>query len=406
MAKTIKRVTYPEGHLENQRILVVDTHETGARIVEEMLDRFGADVARAEDVVGMWEAMQEADEAGMPFDLLLLDHRIDEQIAHAPDALSLEDRKHLVLTPTVAVMDNTNHAEALEKGRVTLKKPVRLNPLLHHIDILLGRVQPDHDQSGKLRTARKGRTLNILLVEDQINSQRLASIILKRAGHQVVITGDGREALERLRWEGAHFDLILMDLQMPHMGGLELTEHIRKGEGIGETDPAIPIVAVTAHAMRSEEERCMEIGMNGYLRKPYRAIDLLNIIAPFADQEGAQTPQTPAAGSTAEPAPPQLAKPADMAPRRWHLLCRQFLEAAPEHLHSLQEALQKQQVSALIRESNWFRSTADQLGVRRLKLAAMRLKGSSEMEDWEESRMFGNDLALEMERVLEALTIM
>jgi CheY-like chemotaxis protein/HPt (histidine-containing phosphotransfer) domain-containing protein len=116
--------------------------------------------------------------------------------------------------------------------------------------------------------------LHILLAEDAIVNQRLAVRILQKAGHTVSVAGNGLEALAALERES--FDLVLMDVQMPELGGFETTEKVRAAEkGTGRH---IPIIALTAHAMKGDRERCLQIGMDGYVAKPIRARELFQTI--------------------------------------------------------------------------------------------------------------------------------
>jgi CheY-like chemotaxis protein len=117
------------------------------------------------------------------------------------------------------------------------------------------------------------RPLRILLAEDSPINQRLAVGLLERRGHSVAVANDGREALEAFRKE--HFDLILMDVQMPEMDGFEATEAIRFSD---HDNADVPIVAMTAHAMKGDRERCLNSGMDAYISKPIRAQTLFETI--------------------------------------------------------------------------------------------------------------------------------
>jgi two-component system sensor histidine kinase/response regulator len=126
-------------------------------------------------------------------------------------------------------------------------------------------------------TGRKIRSkgkLRILVAEDNEVNRRVALRILEKEGHQVVMVGDGKKALEILRVQT--FDLVLMDIQMPEMDGLEATRAIREGEG--QTGKHIPIIALTAHAMSGDRERCLEAGTDDYISKPINARALLDLL--------------------------------------------------------------------------------------------------------------------------------
>jgi CheY-like chemotaxis protein len=118
--------------------------------------------------------------------------------------------------------------------------------------------------------------LHVLLVEDNLINQKVAARLLEKQGHTVVIAGNGKEALAALEAVGGRFDVVLMDVQMPEMDGLEATAAIRAREqGTGRR---LPIVALTAHAMKGDRERCLEAGMDGYLTKPVQGQALMQAL--------------------------------------------------------------------------------------------------------------------------------
>jgi CheY-like chemotaxis protein len=116
-----------------------------------------------------------------------------------------------------------------------------------------------------------GSTLRILMAEDNPVNRKVACGLIERQGHSVTCVEDGLQAVEELQKNS--YDLVLMDLQMPRMGGLEATSCIRQVESLRSLKP-IPIIALTAHAMKGDEERCLKAGMNDYLPKPIRLDDL------------------------------------------------------------------------------------------------------------------------------------
>ncbi len=124
-------------------------------------------------------------------------------------------------------------------------------------------------------SGRHGKKFHILLAEDNIINQKLAVRILEKAGHSVKVADNGLEALEALKKE--HFDLVLMDVQMPLMDGIEAAGRIRNSKN-GDFDPDIPIIALTAHAFKEDRERCLRAGMNDYISKPFRKQELFRMI--------------------------------------------------------------------------------------------------------------------------------
>ncbi len=141
---------------------------------------------------------------------------------------------------------------------------------------LAERMQAQRPQEA--RTTQKSQPLKVLLVEDNVVNQTLAAEFLKRAGHVVVIAGNGKEALEELNRNT--YDLVLMDIRMPEMNGEEAAKRIRGGEAL---DPNVPIVALTAHALKGDRERFMAAGMDDYLSKPINVEDLNQVLARVID---------------------------------------------------------------------------------------------------------------------------
>jgi signal transduction histidine kinase/ActR/RegA family two-component response regulator len=132
---------------------------------------------------------------------------------------------------------------------------------------------PTHTQTDAA-IVKNGKNIQVLLVEDNIVNQKIAARVLERQGHKVILAGDGREAVAAL--DRARFDIILMDIQMPEMNGFEATAAIRERER--RSGDHVPIIAMTAHAMKGDRELCLQAGMDAYLSKPIRAEELTNLI--------------------------------------------------------------------------------------------------------------------------------
>jgi CheY-like chemotaxis protein len=185
---------------------------------------------------------------------------------------------------TVAIIMATSEGQRGDAARCRslgvaayLTKPVRGVELKAALCATLGRA-PDDIQAHPLATRHdqreRRRSLRILLAEDNPVNQRLAVRLLEKEGHTVVVADNGRRALEAL--EGASVDLVIMDVQMPEMDGYEATTSIRKAEET--TLKHVPILAMTAHAMKGDQGKCLAAGMDGYLAKPIRPDDLRQAI--------------------------------------------------------------------------------------------------------------------------------
>lgn len=158
-----------------------------------------------------------------------------------------------------------------------LTKPIKRADLLQAIKIVLGSKIVDGENPAvvTIHSIRENRgRLKILLAEDNPVNQTLAVRLLEKRGHAVIVSENGRVALEAL--DKQTFDLILMDVQMPQMNGLQATAAIRQGEFT--SGKHIPIIAMTAHAMAGDKERCLEAGMDAYISKPIRIEDLFSAI--------------------------------------------------------------------------------------------------------------------------------
>jgi CheY-like chemotaxis protein/HPt (histidine-containing phosphotransfer) domain-containing protein len=183
----------------------------------------------------------------------------------------LADAKLIMLT-SAGIHDARERAEG--HGIVAqLLKPVKQSDLLDAIATAFDRHEAQPASPGAARRP-SSRALRILVAEDNATNQKLVVTLLEQEGHHVVMTWNGREALERSGTE--RFDVVLMDLQMPEMGGLEATEAIRRREK--DTGDHVPIVAMTAHAMSGDRERALAAGMDGYVSKPLRRDELFAAI--------------------------------------------------------------------------------------------------------------------------------
>ena len=264
----------PINSLAGLRVLAVDDHATNRRLLEEVLTGWKMDATVVESAPLALAELRRAAEAGQPYPLLLLD-------AHMPDVdgfmLASQVRQLPALVGTVFVMlTSAGQPEDLARCRelgisATLIKPIKqsdlLNTLLGALD-LIRRVTPP-----PVPIAFES-PLRILLAEDNVVNQKLAVRLLEKRGHLVTVAATGVEAVEAAR--RGTFDLVLMDVQMPDMDGLEATRIIRDSEQ--ETGRRIPIIAMTARAMKGDRESCLESGMDGYLAKPIQPRELFEVL--------------------------------------------------------------------------------------------------------------------------------
>ncbi|WP_254510630.1 PAS domain-containing hybrid sensor histidine kinase/response regulator [Anatilimnocola floriformis] len=258
--------------LDGARVMVVDDHATSRRILEETLRSWRMQPLLFSSTQAAIQHF-EASNGQPPCDLVLADVRQNdheawqllEQIRGNPATADL---------PVILLMSHDILDIAPQCQRFGIKtrlfKPVKQSELLDALaDALHSDELNDGEKSAPLPASTSPvavRSLRILLAEDSLVNQRLAVGTLERLGHQTTIANNGQEALSLLQRQS--FDLVLMDIQMPELDGLETSLRIREQEK--RTGGHIPIIAVTAHALKGDRERCLEVGMDGYVSKPIR----------------------------------------------------------------------------------------------------------------------------------------
>jgi signal transduction histidine kinase/DNA-binding response OmpR family regulator len=259
-------VAVPES-LKGLRALVVDDNATCRCVLEEMLGSWGMQVVPAESPAAAIEAVEAAEQRGDKISVALLDaimadgdgFEVAQKLRERP---SMAGAPLLLLTPA-ATTDSLERCREVGIAR-PVSKPVRHSELLEAIVYCLGGAEPKRPQRTRALSLQPRRPLQVLLAEDNPVNQRLAAGLLGRWGHNVTVVETGLEALQRL--DGASFDIVLMDIQMPEMGGLEATVAIREREK--ERGGHVPIIAMTARALSGDREQCLEAGMDDYVAKP------------------------------------------------------------------------------------------------------------------------------------------
>jgi two-component system sensor histidine kinase/response regulator len=262
--------------LKGASVLVVDDNATNRRIFEGTLGKWGLHTTAVDGGAAAVSAFKAALAGGRPFDLVILDGQM-------PGCDGFETAARLnalagAVAPTIMMVTSADQLGDAARCRMLgiesyLVKPVRQAALRQAIARALSTAQvmpprvPVGPPSLSRRTPRR-----VLLAEDNVVNQRVASGILQKAGHAVTIAATGHAALEWL--SRSSFDVVLMDMQMPEMGGAEAMSIIRGEER--STGRHLPIIALTAHAMKGDREICLKAGADGYVSKPIAARELLD----------------------------------------------------------------------------------------------------------------------------------
>ncbi len=365
--------------LSGRRVLVADDNETNRKILKEMVSGWGM---TCETRSGGKEAIREleaAAAAGNPYDLLLLDLQMPEMDGFEVSRY-LERHADLRKVPVILLTSAGRRGDASQCREfgvdAYLIKPVKKTDLLEAVRLILSRPASDGNffrdelvTRHSLRDRRWGSGKQILLAEDDAINQKVAVNLLERSGHRVTVVSDGAEAVSRSQRRG--FDLIFMDVQMPEMDGLAATRKIRTLEkGTGRR---VPIVAMTAHAVKGDRERCLSAGMDDYLTKPIQAAKLEEMLRRWIETE---TDPKGGAGSVsrAEPGKPSKEDPApdpiDLQGALEQLmgnralleeLLQEFRGQLQVQLHAISAAVAENDAERLRQESHRLKGTAANL---------------------------------------------
>jgi PAS domain S-box-containing protein len=372
--------------LEQRRVLIVDDNASERAILTEVLEEWGA----APDAVASGEeaatALHQAQRAGSPYELLLID-------AMMPDLGGVAFAEQVTRSgnvPAIVLMfTTTDQADVRERCRALhlpaqVIKPINPAELLPAVRTAFAhaRGEPVAVLAEPVNDFRPGaRRLHLLVAEDNNVNQKLIRYLLAKDGHTLVLAATGTEALAALRREP--FDAILMDVQMPEMDGLEATRRIRAAEA--GTGRHIPIIAMTAHAMIGDRERCLEAGMDAYLAKPIDAHLLSETLASLAENSDSASPPCEArtSGERVESPPSTGPKVVDRAAALVHVagdaallgeLIDLFLAESPAWLEDVRRAADAGDATRLRRAAHKLNGGAGSFGAEETCDAARRLE--------------------------------
>jgi len=278
----------PDLTMEGEKVLVVDDNSTNCKVLLEMLESWRMKPIAA---LGVEEAKQAIHRNGLssqPYRVALIDASLPDNggydlaqwIGQQKD-IGVSVIAMLTYSQLQAKVDFTTLGVA-----AVLMKPIRSSELLRVITEIFDTAPAGMEKTGSLRgdqIAQLVQSLKILVAEDTPFNQKFIKRLLERWGHNAFIVENGRQVLKKLAED--NFDLILMDVQMPEMDGYDATRAIRKAETDQKKNIHIPIVAMTAHVIKGDRERCLEAGMDEYLSKPISSGKLLDILRRIASEK-------------------------------------------------------------------------------------------------------------------------
>ena len=356
-----------ERELHGLPVLMVDDNAANRRIFLEITKGWGMRSTAVDSGGAALEAIKRAETDGTGFRLVIIDSHMPkmsgfelaEQIAHDPGLSGV----------TVMMLTSAGqHGEAARCRKLgiaaCLLKPIRKSELLSTILTAMGQRSGHGAPVPVTRYSPRGTSaaLRILVAEDNPVNQTVVLRMLEKMGHTTAIANNGQEALSMLA--DSAFDLVFMDVQMPEIDGLTATRRIRASES--KTGSHVPIVAMTAHAMKGDKERCLSAGMDAYLTKPVSAVRIEEMIAEmFGTELKTHTPATdpppPASGSPWNPT--QALERMDGDESLLRELIQIFVDEAPKQLDNLQRAIEARDLETVERSAHSLKGELSCLGL-------------------------------------------
>lgn len=387
--------------IAGMRVLIVDDNSTNRRILHDVIRVRGMEAIVASSAAEALQILRDAAAHGASIPLVLSD-------VNMPDVdgftLAEQIRADEALEGVIIIMltsgDRPTDRQRCDDLAISahLMKPVKQSELVDAIVLAFGITAPISHEStfASDRSQMDMPTLRILLAEDALANQILAiGILQKKWNHAVTVANNGQEAVDLLKSQP--FDLVIMDVQMPEMDGLEATALIRQLEEEGQLSnqprSPIPIIAMTAHAMVGDRERCLDAGMNGYVTKPIRAKELSEAIhAFFQDESNAERPRTvttqaveriqaPASNGEHLINWPETMKSVQGDVELLRAVVAAFLEECPRHLTQLRESIDQNDVKTVHRVAHTIRGTMATLAIPVVGETAGKLESFSSAGD-------------------------
>ncbi|MDO9226015.1 MAG: response regulator [Pseudomonadota bacterium] len=414
-AKTPEDITRREASLKDARVLAVDDHPTNLRILNLMLERLGI---RHDLAANGAEALRKTEQARTqddPYQLILLDTRMPGTDGFAVAEALRGDPRHaatsLLMLTSAGLRGDAVRCKELGLNAY-LTKPIALTELREAMGAAINQT-PEPNADNRLITRHSLREERakyaILLAEDNPVNQKLAVKLLEKQGHTLSVADNGQIALET--WRRGGFDLILMDMMMPEMDGLEATRRIREEEQQqAPHKPHIAIVAMTANAMQGDRERCLEAGMDGYVSKPVKPEvlyeEIERVLGGRRDTRTDPTTTPPAAPAAAglpiydrADALSRIADDEELLAT----LIEMFISDAPNYLNEIDTALAATDWPRLLRAAHTLKGVLATFSARRGEVVARALENTAKATDIEACRKHATQIGIEVEAFLQAI---
>ena len=396
----------PPADLRGVRVLIVDDNATSREILTRRMTFWGMRPSEAEDGPGALQALYRALEESDPFRIAVIDMQMPgmdgETLGRTVQADGRLADTRMVMLTSLGSRGDARHFEEIGFAAYAIK-PIRPLELMGMLSLVLTErsgTEPRPRAIATRHSARErlnlfaGRKARILLAEDNITNQQVALGILKKFGLRADAVADGAEAVKAL--ETIPYDLVLMDVQMPVMDGMEATRQIRSPES-AIPNRRIPIVAMTAHALQGDRERYLEAGMNDYVSKPVSPQALAEVLARWLpENDDALAPVVFDRAGMLE----RLMDDEDLA----RVVTESFLDDAPRQIEALRGYLDAWDAPGAERQAHSIKGASSNVGGEALRALAFEMEKAGKAGDLGSIRARMDDLEREFARLKEAMT--
>lgn len=404
-------VTVPEtpdlmlAEFSGARVLIVDDNDVNRFILNEYLALWGIIASEAVNGYDGLRKLSEAAALKRPFKLVLMDY-------HMPDMDGIETVEKIVndprLSDTRIIMltsaDKVFRADRFEALGIAacLHKPIKRDLLRSTIlTVLEGLSGPVRTPGKPVEEPGTGKGLRILVVEDNVLNRELAVRLLEKLRHKVSAAFNGKEAVDLLCRE--RFDLVFMDVEMPEMDGLQATATVRSPLS-SVLDHKVPIIAMTAFAMKGDRERCLECGMNDYISKPINVGELYKVLERWSPEDNSAEVRT---------LQPELLdgviNKSEALSRIngdeefYNKMCEMFLRYLPEHMEGLGKAVAARDMAEASRQAHSLKSSSGSIGAKAMSESSAALEAVARGGDYDGTLACFSHLAEEKDKVIKAL---
>jgi len=401
--------------LAGLHVLVVDDNETNRDIYQKVCAGWGYRSGVASEGMEALKMLQDAEERGDPFQLVILDQQMPG-LSGLDIASLIFSRRPIENTKVILLSSSLNRSEIERAESIgisrALSKPVKRSTLLEVVletfDVRAGDDQ-DTPSTGETRTGDRSDStetsepLQVLLAEDNPVNQKIAIRRLEKFGHQVTVVGNGLLAADALRER--RFDCVLMDIQMPEMDGYEATRKIRAMERERSLDPAF-IVAMTAHAMKGDAEKCLSTGMDDYLPKPFKVERLKEVLQRASVRRSKHQSSKADERTEAEPLPPFEERFLRMNDEEREDVAESapvLSESLPGDLFTLEEGLLRDDFEKIAFSAHTLKGVAGIFGYTDIVEVAERLESAAKDEQRDKCSAYGQDFIVKMKAMREEI---